>query len=73
MNGDPWAADPIGMGLPGYRKRYYAQRFPELAAAAAEAQDPGQGAWACSCALHRYWSGPSRPSRSWLACVSCSH
>ncbi|GFR50082.1 hypothetical protein Agub_g12226, partial [Astrephomene gubernaculifera] len=31
MSGDPWVADPCGMGLPGYRTRYYTSRFPELA------------------------------------------
>ncbi|KXZ43876.1 hypothetical protein GPECTOR_78g64 [Gonium pectorale] len=30
MSGDPWAADPCGMGLPGYRSRYYLARFPEI-------------------------------------------
>jgi hypothetical protein len=23
MGGDPWAQDPVGMDLPGYRQRYY--------------------------------------------------
>jgi hypothetical protein len=23
MGGDPWAQDPVGMHLPGYRERYY--------------------------------------------------
>lgn len=23
MGGDPWAQDPVGMHLPGYRDRYY--------------------------------------------------
>ncbi len=32
MSGDPWAADPCGMGLPGYRSRYYMMRFPEISA-----------------------------------------
>lgn len=28
--GDPFAADPCAMGLPGYRTRYYLARFPEI-------------------------------------------
>ena len=26
MGGDPWAQDPVGMHLPGYRDRYYEVR-----------------------------------------------
>lgn len=26
MGGDPWAQDPVGMHLPGYRERYYEVR-----------------------------------------------
>ncbi|GIL86379.1 hypothetical protein Vretimale_11678 [Volvox reticuliferus] len=33
MSGECWAADPCGMGLPGYRARYYQARFPEVTAA----------------------------------------
>lgn len=29
-NGDPFAADPCSMGLPGYRERHYASRFPDV-------------------------------------------
>ena len=28
MSGDPFAADPCAMGLPGYRVRYYEAHFP---------------------------------------------
>ena len=28
MSGDPFAADPCGMGLRGYRVRYYEAHFP---------------------------------------------
>ncbi|KAF8063012.1 ALKBH8 [Scenedesmus sp. PABB004] len=30
MGGDPWAQDPVGMELPGFRARYYTARFPDL-------------------------------------------
>lgn len=29
MGGEPWAADPLNMGLPGYRDRYYEVRERE--------------------------------------------
>jgi hypothetical protein len=30
MGGDPWAQDPVGMHLPGYRDRYYEVGLPCL-------------------------------------------
>jgi hypothetical protein len=30
MGGDPWAEDPIGLNLPGYRDRYYQVRLVKI-------------------------------------------
>ncbi len=40
MGGDPWAADPCDLHLPGYRERFYRVRGMLL---------PGQGGGCCYC------------------------